>query len=431
MQDVIKKNKKEIIVVLIFLFFAFGFNIYRVQSDGVQYYVFLERMLHIPNPESNPASLEASFFFQAGCAFFNAPFYLVAYAVETLFNIDFNFNGITLRQISINLASNFYMILSILLTVKILKNLKYKYIILPVICVLFSTAAFAAAVVIPSFTHAVDIFITTLFIFLFLKCEEEKHAHKALWLGVIYVIAILIRYINFALIVPVIAYYLWVKKYANLKYLFIGFIITVWAIPLLLYIFNGSVSPFYQKDFSKTCIATQTFNIMLYLFRCVKYLVHPLHGLFVWSPVTILSAIGLLHLPRGKERPGYLFLGIWFIFLVMYSFISDEWHGGWSFSSRYFVNLFSIYTIGLAALFEKHGRKMAFFAVGLTFYSVFLFWNWYQCIIHGEFGTPYDMVRAWIEGRSDTSLNKEVNMKTFLSRLWEMCRYKYIFRMVR
>ncbi|MFC1646035.1 hypothetical protein ACFL2Y_02520, partial [Candidatus Omnitrophota bacterium] len=194
-----EKYKTTLIVVLVFLFFAFGFNIFRVQGDGLLYYAFLEKMLGVLHPESSDTRLDNVFFQQAGCAYFNAPFYLCAYAIERIFHFSPNFNGITLRQIAINLSSNFYLVLSLILAVKILHLLNFKHKILPVLSILFSTSAFTVAVIQPSWSHTVDIFITTSLVYTFLINRHEKNPQKTSWLGIILTIAILVRYFNFLL----------------------------------------------------------------------------------------------------------------------------------------------------------------------------------------------------------------------------------------
>lgn len=424
MTDFIRRNKEEIITGFIFIFFALGFNIYRVQGDGWSYYSFLENILHIPNPESAPGYFQG--FQQSGCAYLNIPFYLLAYAIENLFNIRCNFNGITLRQISINLASNFYMLLSIILVIKILKKINFKHIIISVLSILFSTTAFAAAVVVPSWTHAADIFICTLFIYLLVVGESSPS--RLFWAGIVYIIAILIRYFNAILLILLFM----LRDYKKIRYFIMAVIGFTWVIPLIFYTYNGSAWNFsYLMKFTKnpadmiTVGGIYTMNIFPVYF--LKYLVHPLHGLFVWSPVTILSALGLVAMPKGREKMGYLFLGTWLSFLILHGYF-NQWSAGWSFSNRYLVGLFPIYVIGLAAFLEKYGRKMVFLAVILMLYSVILYLNWHLCIMNGEFGTPADMVQAWIKGESDTSVDKKVDIVTVLKRLYEMCRYKYLIK---
>lgn len=421
MVKLIKEYKAELIISAIFMFYALGFNIYRVQGDGFIYYAFLEKILGVHNAEISSKTLESMFFLQSGCAFFNAPFYLLAYLVENIFNKYWNFNGITLRQISINLASNFYLLLSIILSVRILKKLNFRNILLPVISILFSTSAASVAVIMPSGNHAVDIFVNTVFVYLFTS-NQNKQPHRSIWLGLVIVIAILVRYFNFVLLISIIGYYLFLKEYRKIKFILIGFFSTVWIIPLLFFVHNGTISPFYHTALSASDVLSGT--VGLFPRYTLKLLIHPLHGLFIWSPVTIFSFLGLLFFPKEKARLGYLFFVIVALLLLMYGYASD-WYAGWSFSNRYLVSLFPIYIIGLAAFLEKYGRKMRFLVILMTTYSIILYLNWQLCIMNGEFGTPWNMIEAWLRGESDTSFDKKVNLKVFLYRLYESCRYKY------
>lgn len=423
-----KNNKQEIISFLVFLFCAFGFNIYRVQGDGCFYYAFLEHILYISRPEMSAQWAGKLFYFQSGCVFLNAPFYLAAYAIENIFKISVNFNGITLRQISINLASNFYMALAIILCVKILKRIKLKYIVLPVISVLFSTSAFASAVVMPSYNHAVNIFIITLFIFALIKGDENSFAYPFL-LGVIYIIAVLVRYFNFILILPAIWYYLNKKDVRSLKFFFLGLISLVWIIPLIFYIYNGSaIMPF--KSGINGPISVSDVGISLLPKYFFKILVHPMHGLFVWSPVLIPSVIGLLLFSKAREKLGYIFCGTWFLFVIMHGFLAD-WHGGWGFSNRYLSDFFPVYVMGLSAFLERYGKKMVLPVIAAALYSVFLFFNWYLCVINGFWGTPFNMLEFWLKGESPDFAGRKVNLSIFLSRIYEICRYKYLVSIIR
>jgi len=421
----IKDNRAEWIIVLVFIFFAFGFNIYRVQSDGVFYYAFLEKALGISDPESPPGHLDAAYFTQTGCAYFNAPFYLVAYAIEKVFRITQDFNGITLRQIAINVASNFYMVVSLLLVVRLLKKMHFRYIVLPIISVLYSTTAFSAAVIFPSFNHTVDIFVNTLFYYLLITDDTDQNK-RAFCLGGLVTACILVRYLNFVLMISAICYYLISNRNKKIPSFLLGFAATAWVVPAMFYFYNGTISPLYGINITiegsgKGVLLTPSF---------FKLLVHPLHGLFVWSPVTLLSFLGLSNMREDKRKMGYLLLGVTCVFLLLHSFLW-EWHAGWSFSNRYLVGLFPVCVIGLAAFLNRYGKKAVILVLILTLYSIFLFMNWHQCIMNGEFGMPQDMVRAWIEGTSETSLDGVVNLKTFLGRFWEMCRYKYIFRILK
>lgn len=421
MLSLIRRNRQEIIVSLIFLFFAFGFNVYRVQGDGRVYYAFLERLLHIADPETS-VGMQGHGFQQSGCAFFNAPFYLLAYLIEKLLHIHFNINGITLRQISINLASNFYMTASLIMMVRLLKKMSFKFVILPVISILFSTSAFVVAVIMPSLSHAVDVFINTIFVYLFLTSGNSRF--KLFLVGAVYIFAILVRYFNCVLIVILLSYWLLNREYTKFKYFLYGLIATAWIVPLIFYIYNGNaLNPSFHGALVMKGLAVVTPHVPKY---ALKYLVHPLHGLFVWSPVTILSALGLIYSPSRTKKLGYSLLLAWGGILLIYGFF--PWHAGWSFSNRYLTGLFPIFVIGLAACLERYGKTMVLLTILLTLYSVFLFFNWYLGVMHGEFGTPLNVIEAWLKGKSSSFSGGKVNGITFLRKIWQICRYKYLFR---
>ncbi len=413
------KYKKELTITVLFCLFAFGFNIYRVQGDGSFYYNFLERVLNVPDPET-PARTG---FMQSGCAYFNAPFYLGAYAVEHTFHKKWDWNGITLRQAAINLASNFYMILSLILAVRILKKLGYRSVIVPITSVLFSTSVFVVAVVMPSYNHAVDVFINSLFIYLLVHSEESVPV-KSFWLGILYIIAVLIRYFNFVLVVPVIIYYLYKREFRKISFFFVGIISVIWIVPLIFHTYNGGMfSAFVGGETVKQDILNWTRLYPKYFF---KILVHPCHGIFVWSPVLIFSAVGLLTMSGDRRKWGYIFGGLWCLHTMMNGLI-PTWHGGWSFSSRLLSGLLPVYIIGIAAMLERYRNKLIVPVTLCTLYSIFLFFNWYLAIIDGEFGTPFDMIDAWNMGRSYVT-GKNLDINIFFQRIWEVCRYKYIFR---
>lgn len=423
--NVIKKNKQELIVVSIFMFFAFGFNVYRVESDGCLYYRFLEYILHLPNPESFAAGYYNPGFQQAGSAYFNLPFYLPAYFIERLLPHIPSFNGITLRQIAINLASNFYVALSLILVIRVLKQLNFKYKILPVLSVLFSTTAFAAAVVVPSFNHAVDIFITTLFVYLFLV-NQNKLPRRDFLMGVVYVLAVLVRYFNFVFILPALIYLFTSKEYKRIKYFIFGIASSIWIIPLVFYLYNGSFLASAPHIATPADFFSGSQLAPIYIF---KYLLHPLHGLFIWSPVTALSLFGLLYFSKVKQSLGYTLFAIWFFILWLYGYFPG-WSAGWSFSNRYLVSLFPIYIIGLAAFLERYKRIAVYLILAATIYSVILYLNWRLNIMDGGLGTPWNAVESWLRGEAVASLDKKLDFGIFWHRLYETCRYKYLLKSV-
>ncbi len=348
------KFKKLIIAVLIFIFCALGLNIYRIQGDGDAYFAVTEAVLHIPDPESAP-NMRNAYFFSAGCAFFNVPFYLSAYAVEKTIGRKLDFNGITLRSASINIASNFYMILAIILAFQILKLLNLRYMLVSILGILFSTSAFTVSVIMPSYAHAVDIFLITLFIYLILKYSEGDLG-GLFWVGALYPVMVMVRYFNFVLIIPLFIRFILEKEYKKIGRVVLGILLTIWIFPLVFIFYShGTVL---SKDNFESII-----RFPLFPKYALKLLVHPIHGLFVWSPVVILSMLGLIKMTdTNKKKNAYVLLGIWALLVFIYGFFCD-WHAGWSFSNRYLVGLFPVYVIGLAYFLDRYGKWAAVLSV--------------------------------------------------------------------
>jgi hypothetical protein len=81
------------------------------------------------------------------------------------------------------------------------------------------------------------------------------------------------------------------------------------------------------------------------------------HGLFTWTPIVLLSVIGLVFLwKRDRLLSGSLIL----IFLAFLYFIASylDWDGVSSFGNRFFISLTPIFVLGLASLLAAVGDWM-------------------------------------------------------------------------
>lgn len=419
--DFWRRNRAEIVVTAVFLVCAFGFNVYRVQSDGVYYFSFLERILGVQDPET-PSSVMRStdYFFQAGCAYFNMPFYILGYALEHGLHRQVLMSGITIRQFFINLASNFYLVLSLILCVKILKCLNFNRIILPVLSILFSTSAYVVAVRMPSMSHTVDIFLNTLVIYLVLR-YEEKAPYYMIFPGLMCVFASLVRYANGLLAFTMVVYLFMRKRPRHSVWFIGGGLAFSWLVPWTLTVYNGHSLRLFAIASDE--ILTKVSLIPRYT---LKYLFHPLHGLFVWAPSAFLGVWGWEALGKRNKPLALCFAGYWIVFLMYYGMFFN-WYAGWSFTNRYLVNHFCILTVGLAAFLDRKPAVFVWLVVLLTVYSLFVYVNWDLCIIEAEFGPIGDIVTAWMRGFSPSFMDKTVNVHTVLHRFGEYCRYKYLF----
>jgi hypothetical protein len=102
------------------------------------------------------------------------------------------------------------------------------------------------------------------------------------------------------------------------------------------------------------------------------------HGMFSWTPVLILAAVGLLFLIK---RDALLGVGSLLTFLTFYYFIASylDWDGISSFGNRFFVSLTPIFILGLAALLDSFstwiGKTTRAVSVVCPVLALFIVWN--------------------------------------------------------
>ena len=81
------------------------------------------------------------------------------------------------------------------------------------------------------------------------------------------------------------------------------------------------------------------------------------HGLFSWTPIVLVAVVGLLIMAyRDRVLGGALLL----IFAVSWyaNAAAADWWAGEAFGARRFVSLFPIFTLGLAAVFDRSGARL-------------------------------------------------------------------------
>ncbi|MGB2622829.1 MAG: hypothetical protein WA857_12880 [Candidatus Acidiferrum sp.] len=102
------------------------------------------------------------------------------------------------------------------------------------------------------------------------------------------------------------------------------------------------------------------------------------HGLFSWTPVLLLSVLGLFAFWRSVPRVGAAFL---IAALAFYYFIASypDWAGISSYGNRFFVSLTPLFILGLAVFLERFTRvfrtRRAALVSASVFLACFVFWN--------------------------------------------------------
>jgi hypothetical protein len=102
------------------------------------------------------------------------------------------------------------------------------------------------------------------------------------------------------------------------------------------------------------------------------------HGLLLWTPILLLSILGLLLFARSEPAVGIPFL---LAALAFYLFISiyPDWAGISSFGNRFFISLTPLFILGLAASLDSASalflRRPAFRLAASVILSLFILWN--------------------------------------------------------
>ena len=108
------------------------------------------------------------------------------------------------------------------------------------------------------------------------------------------------------------------------------------------------------------------------------------HGLFSWTPVTLLAVVGLLLLRRHDRVLAIFSICVFVVYLYVIGCYQD-WHGLSSYGNRFFISLTSLFVLGLAALFdwlahtwnERRARVLATITTAvLSLWNMGLIFQW-------------------------------------------------------
>ena len=112
--------------------------------------------------------------------------------------------------------------------------------------------------------------------------------------------------------------------------------------------------------------------------RLLQVLFSSDHGLFSWTPILLLAAVGLFIFSKSGSLLG---VGSGLVFLAFYYFIASypDWDGLSSYGNRFFVSLTPIFVLGLAALLSAMsgwaGKASRAAGIGAGAVALLSLWN--------------------------------------------------------
>lgn len=92
--------------------------------------------------------------------------------------------------------------------------------------------------------------------------------------------------------------------------------------------------------------------------NALRVLFDPAHGLFFWSPILLLGAIGICFLARRDPRLG-IALASGFLLTLYLNGSFQTWTTAGSFGARRFIVCSPLFAIGLAEIFRRYGEHRA------------------------------------------------------------------------
>jgi hypothetical protein len=217
-----------------------------------------------------------------------------------------------------------------------------------------------------SFSHAFAFFTISIFLFLVIKAYESGKLRYHVLVGLSLGFVAIIRTVN-VLVVFVYIFYgitnreIFVEKVKSLKTyvqfsVALGSFLLVFSIQSLywLYAFGSLLTNPYSQYFG----TTEMFSWFSPHVTNVLFSVH--RGLFIWHPVYILIAIGLIIVSIGLTRKGdkrldVFRIGLW-LFVVFYVYVTSAWNVwdyGWSIGQRTFNDVLPIFALPLAMCIDK------------------------------------------------------------------------------
>ena len=350
----------------LYLLFAINFSAYRVFGDGVLYYDFMRRFFGQHVVAANVYAYAYAF----GVDLWNAWFWGLSQAAIAVTGHR-TVAGFSLGEVAITIASNAAVALSAFLGWRLLRRIGLPTRASVLLAVIFGTPLYYYATFSPSYPHAADALALTLAATLLLDLVDgDDSTWKLLALGACLGWLTVIRYIGFALwpglLLPVLA-----CRGPRRAAAVTGAAIAATGLLFLLPVLRGI-----PYGTPQTHPATA---LNLDLLAPLKMLFSLHRGLFLWTPLTAISAIGiglLIARLRGPHRIYVIGLATASLLLVAaYATDGNWWDGGWSFSQRYLTCLFPVFLLGFAEALRRWRWLVGILGTLAVLWSVFIGFN--------------------------------------------------------
>lgn len=300
--------------------------------------------------------------YPVGVAVMSLPFFLIGHAGTLILS---NFSGVPLDGFSDDLyhitqsvSGTFYAILGLFILKRFLDKYFSKYTVyITILLITFGTNLFHYFTYDASFSHAYSFFLFALFIFLTQKWHLKPSIRNSIYMGLTTGLIAIVRPTNLLIILFFLLYgvglkklhlqllekiKLYLKSYSRILLIALSSLLIV---SLQIYYWYSITGKLFVYSYGNEYFDFTNPQILNVLFSIQK-------GLFFWSPILLLSLVGLLLLNRYIKG---MVLGIAVFMLVNIYVVSSWWawsYGG-SYGMRALVDSFPFFAILMAPVIQK------------------------------------------------------------------------------
>ncbi len=324
------------------------------------------RPVHVRPAAFRGRSPALGYYFGLGLA--EAPLYAGGKLLDTL-GIH-SIRGYPVEQTTIALGLGLLTLAAWPFMVGVLRGLRLRYAGPVLLAATLGTPFFYYATFVPGKDHALDAVLFSAVVYLTYRYFKSADPERGLpfALGVVLGYSYTVRYFSGAEAVVLVLALAWYRRWRHAVEIALTSAVVCGALMLVpiaygVPIFGGG----YRAD---NVLAFAPLNPLRMLFTNHR-------GLFVWSPVTALAAVGLgLLIARRPESRRFLVVVTAMGVAIMCSYtLVAFWDGTWAFSQRFFTPLFPLVVIGLAGLAAAAPRFTLVAATVTVAWSLFLAFN--------------------------------------------------------
>ena len=318
--------------------------------------------------------------FTMGTAIMYAPFFFIAHLSAHLFNYEAN--GFSAPyEFCLALSSLFYLLIGLFhLRKTLLLFFNESATSITLISIMLGTNLYYYSTSEPAMSHTYSFSLVSIWLFQFIKWYNNPNYKRAMLLGLLFGLIVLIRPVNCILLIFPWLYDIYSGKTFLNKINFILInrkkIILIWFICFLVFI----PQLIYWKYLTGHWLFYSYLNEIFYFSKLhiLDGLLSYRNGWLVYSPIMIFSIIGIFILSKKNKN---LFFPV-LIFFLINIYIAYSWWTWWyggSFGSRPMIDSYPIMALPFAALFQTVFNKSKLISVALiSIIIAFVFLNLFQ-----------------------------------------------------